>query len=76
MDGQTDMTKRIVAFLNFAKATNNVRIKIYRTLILPVVFHGCETWFLILRKKHRSRMFENRMLKKIFDPQRGDAKEN
>jgi sorting nexin-29 len=44
-------------------------IKIYRTVILPVVLSGCETWFLTLRKEHRLRVFENRVLK-ISGPKR------
>ena len=42
----------------------------YRTIILPVVLYGCETWSLTLRKEHRLRVFENRVLKRIFRPKR------
>jgi hypothetical protein len=42
----------------------------YRTLILPVVLYGCETWSLTLREEHRLRVFENRVLRKIFGPKR------
>jgi len=41
--------------------TKNLKIKIYRTIILPVVVYGCETWLLTLREEHRLRMFENRV---------------
>ena len=44
--------------------------KILRTIILPVVLHGCETWSLILRKERRLRMFENRVLRRVFGPRR------
>jgi len=44
----------------------NLKIKIYRTIILPVVLHGCETWSLILRDTRRVRVFENRVLRRIF----------
>ena len=37
----------------------NLKIKIYRTIILPVVLYGCETWLLILREERRLRVFEN-----------------
>jgi hypothetical protein len=37
----------------------NIKIRIYNTIILPVVLYGCETWSLTLRKEHRLRMFEN-----------------
>jgi hypothetical protein len=48
----------------------NLKIKIYRTIILPVVLYGCETWSLTLREEHRLRVFENRVLRKIFGPKR------
>jgi hypothetical protein len=50
-----------------------VKIKIYKTIILPEVLYGCETWFLTLREEHRLRMFENRMLKRIFGPKRDEV---
>jgi hypothetical protein len=46
------------------------KIKIYKTVILPVVLYGCETWSLALRKEHRLRVFENRGLRGIFGPKR------
>jgi hypothetical protein len=46
----------------------NVKVKIYMTIILPLVFCGCETWSLTLREDHSLRVFENRVLKKIFGP--------
>ena len=46
------------------------QIKIYRTIILPVVLYGCETWWLTLREEHRLRVFENRVLRRIFGPNR------
>jgi hypothetical protein len=48
----------------------NLKIKIYKTVILPVVLYGCETWSLPLGEEHRLRVFENRMLRKIFGPKR------
>jgi hypothetical protein len=47
-----------------------LKIKIYKTVILPVVLYGCENWSLILRKEHRLRVFDNRVLRKIFGPKR------
>jgi hypothetical protein len=44
----------------------NLKIKIYRTLILPIVLYGCETWSLTLREKCRMRLFESRVLRRIF----------
>jgi hypothetical protein len=46
---------------------------IYKTIILPLVLYGCETWLLTLREKHRLRVFENRVLKKIFGPESGEV---
>jgi hypothetical protein len=43
-------------------------IKTHITVILPIVLYGCEAWFLTLREKHRLRVFENRMLRKILGP--------
>ena len=50
--------------------SKNLKIKIYRTVILSVVLYGCETWSLTLREEHRLRVFENRMLRRIFGPKR------
>jgi len=45
-----------------------LKIKIYRTIILPVVLYGCETWSLTLREERRLRVFEKRLLRRIFGP--------
>jgi hypothetical protein len=50
--------------------SKNLKIKIYRTIILPVVLYGCETWSLTLREERRLRVFENRVLRRIFGPER------
>jgi hypothetical protein len=47
-----------------------LKIKIYKTVILPVVLYGCETWSLTLREEHRLRVFENRVLRRMFGPKR------
>ena len=47
--------------------------KLYRTIILPVVLYGCETWSLILRKERRLRVFENRVLRRVFGPKRDEV---
>jgi hypothetical protein len=54
-------------------AVKNVKVKIYKTIILPVVLYGCETWSLTLRAKHRLRVFENRVLRRIFGPKRDEV---
>jgi hypothetical protein len=53
--------------------SRNVKVKIYKSIILPVVLYGCETWFLTLREENRLRLFENRVLKRIFGPKRDEV---
>ena len=53
--------------------SKKLKIKIYRTVILPVVLYGCETWSLTLREKRRLRVFENRVLRRIFGPNRDEV---
>ena len=50
--------------------SKNVKIMMYRTIILPVVLYGCEIWFLTPREECRLRVFENRVLRGIFGPKR------
>jgi hypothetical protein len=50
-----------------------VKIKIHKTIILPVVLYGCETWSLTLREEHRLRVFENSVLRRIFGPKRDEV---
>jgi hypothetical protein len=50
--------------------SKNLKIKIYKTVILPVVLYGCETWSLTLREAYRLRAFEDRVLTRIFGPKR------
>jgi hypothetical protein len=50
--------------------SKNLKIKIYKTVIFPVVLYGCETWSLTLREEHRLRVFENRVLRRIFGSER------
>jgi hypothetical protein len=49
----------------------NVKIGIYKTIILLVVLYGCETQSLTLREEHKLRVFENKVLRRIFGPGRG-----
>jgi hypothetical protein len=50
--------------------SRNLKVEIYKSIILPVVLYGCEAWSLTLREEHRPRVFENRMLRRIFGPAR------
>jgi hypothetical protein len=51
--------------------SKNLKIRIYRTIILPVVLYGRETWSLTLKEECRLKVFENRVLRRIFGPKRG-----
>ena len=59
--------------LSSSLLSKNLKIKIYRTIILPIVLHGCETWLLTLREGSRLRVFENRVLRRIFGPRRDEV---
>jgi hypothetical protein len=50
-----------------------LNIRIYKTIILPVVLYGCETWSLTLREEYRLKVFENRVLRRIFVPKRDEV---
>jgi len=50
-----------------------IKIKVYRTIILPVVLYGCEIWSLTLREESRLRVFENRVLRRVFGPKRDEV---
>jgi hypothetical protein len=54
---------------------NNLQVVLdyYKTIILPAVLYGCKTWSLTLREEHILRMFENRVLRRIFGPKRDDV---
>ena len=54
----------------FGKDYTGIKIKISRTIILPVVLYRCETWSVTLRKEHRLRVLEDRVVRKIFQPKR------
>jgi hypothetical protein len=51
----------------------NLKIRIYKTIILPVVLYGCETWSLTLREEHRLRVFDNKVLRRIFGLKRDEV---
>ena len=53
--------------------SQNLQIEIYRTIILPMVLYGCENWSLTLREERRLRVFENRVLMKVFGPKRDEV---
>jgi hypothetical protein len=51
--------------------SRNITVKLKKNLILPVVLCGCDTWSVSLREEHRLRVFENRVLRRLFGPKRG-----
>ena len=56
--------------------SKKLKIKICRTIMLPVVLYGCETWSLTLREECRLRVFENRVLRRVFVPKRDEVTGN
>ena len=61
--------------LSYSLLSENVKIKIYRIIFLPLVLYGCETWSRTLREERRLRGFENRVLRRIFGPKRDEVTE-
>ena len=57
---------------HFCLLSENLKIKVYKTTILPVVLSGYEAWSLTLREECRLRVFENRILRRIFGPKRDE----
>jgi len=53
--------------------SKNLKIKIYRTIILPIVLYGCETWSLTLTEDRMLTVFENMVLRRIFGPRRDEV---
>ncbi|KAJ4449261.1 hypothetical protein ANN_00658 [Periplaneta americana] len=59
--------------LSSSLLSKNLKVRIYKAVILPVVLYGCETWTLTLREEHRLRVFENKVLRKIFGAKRDEV---
>ena len=53
--------------------SKTLKIKIYRTIILPIILYGCETWPLTFREERKLRVFENMVLRRIFGPRRDEV---
>jgi hypothetical protein len=60
-------------FLSSQLLSKNLKIRIYKTIILPVVLYGYETWSLTLREEHGLGVFGNRVLRRIFGPKRDEV---
>ena len=65
--------KGITLCMTSNKISKNLKIKVYRTIILPVVLYGCKTWSLTLRDEMKLRVFENMVLRRIFGPRRDEV---
>jgi len=59
--------------LSSSLLSSNLKIKVCRTIIFPIILYGCETWLLALREERRLRVIENRVLRRIFGPKRGEV---
>jgi hypothetical protein len=72
---QKEINSRLINCYHLVQSSSHlppriVKVKIYKPINLPAVFYGCETWSLILREEHRLKVFENRVLKRLFGPKR------
>ena len=71
------ITYSFIYFLFFFYSLINLfiylKIKVYRTIILPIVLYGCETWSLTLREERKLKVFENKVLRRIFGPRRDEV---
>jgi hypothetical protein len=59
--------------LSYHLLSKNVKMRIYKTIILPLVLYGFETWSLTLKEEHRLRVFENKVLRRIFGPKNDEV---
>jgi hypothetical protein len=59
--------------LSSSLLSRNLNIKIYKTIIFPVVLCGCETWSVTLREERRLRVLENRVLRRVYSPRRNEV---
>jgi len=61
------------SFIFSLLSKNFKNIKIYKIIVLSFVLYGCETWSLKLREEHRLKVFDNRVLRRIFGPKREEV---
>jgi hypothetical protein len=70
-EGEIEVRKCLLSFgaeyFSYNLLSKNLKIQIYRTIILPVVLYGCKTWSLALRDERRLRVFENKVLRRVFE---------
>jgi hypothetical protein len=70
---QEEIKKRLNSGNSCYQSVQNITIRIYKIIILPVVLYRCETWSLTLREEHILRVFENTVLRRIFGPKRDEV---
>jgi hypothetical protein len=63
----------VQSLLSSCQLSRNIKVKIYKTIILPAVLYGCEIWSLTLMEEHRLRVFVNSALRRIFGPKRNEV---
>jgi hypothetical protein len=63
----------VQSLLSYRLLSRNIKVKVWNTIILPVVLYGCGTWCLTLREEQRLSVFENRALRRIFGPKRDEV---
>jgi hypothetical protein len=63
----------VQSLLSSRLLSRDVKVNIYKTIILPVVLYGCETWYPTLSDEHILRVFENRVPRRIFGPKRDEV---
>jgi hypothetical protein len=73
LDSGNGCCQSVQSLLSSRLLSENVKIKIYKNTILPVVLFGCETWSLTSREEHKLKVFENRVLKRTFGPTRAEV---
>jgi hypothetical protein len=73
LNSGNDCYHSVQTLLSSRLLSKNLKLRIYKTIILPVVLYGCETWSLTLREEHRFRLFENGVLRRIFGPKRDEV---
>jgi hypothetical protein len=63
----------VQSLLSFHLLSKDLKMRIYKTIILPAILYVCETWSLTLREEHRLRVFENKVLRRIFGSKRDEV---
>jgi len=67
------LSSRYLQVIKHTLLSESIQSKIYRTIVLPLVMHGYETWSLALKEKHRLRVFKNRVLREIFGSEKEEV---